>query len=457
MKTLIKFRKSIMLAIKVMLVFALTLGFIEVWNSNYTNALFSRNGNYVVIFSYVLILVTFSSLYGAFNIGVYRIHETIYSFSLALVFTNFVMYLELSLIARELLHLPPIILGTIYQIALVFVGCFCANTIYFKLYPARKVLAIFGDDKTGFSVIEKMSRIPERFRIECGVNASTDMAEIKRLIDRYEAVLICDIDKNIEKEIYSYCYAKCKRTYLLPSITDIIINNSYNIHISDTPLLMSRNRGLTIEQEIVKRLIDLAFSSILLLLTSPIMLICAIAIKLEDGGPVFFKQNRVTKDGKIFNVLKFRSMIPDAEKNGAQKAVEGDRRITRVGRIIRACRADELPQLINVLKGDMSMVGPRPERIENVYEYSLEYPAFELRHRVKAGLTGYAQIYGKYNTSPVDKLNMDLIYIETYSLLQDIKLMILTFKILFMRESTEGFKESPAPHRDTDNKGSEKL
>lgn len=443
MDKLIKFRKSIMLAVKIMIIAATTLGFIETWNSNYTDTLFSKNGNYVVIFSYVLILVTFSSLYGAFNIGIYRIHETIYSFSLAVIFTNLVMYLELSLIARSLVRVAPMVLGVIYQIAVIFIGCLCANTIYFKLYSARRMVAIFGDDQTGFALINKMSRIPERFRIECGINANTtDMKEIKKLIDKYEAVVICDIDKNLEKEIFSYCYTNCKRTYLLPAITDIIINNSYEIQISDTPVLMSRNRGLTTEQELIKRCMDIFISLVGIIITSPIMLICAIAIKLDDGGPIFFKQNRITKNGKIFNVLKFRSMVVDAEKDGAQKATEHDSRITKVGKIIRACRADELPQLFNVLRGDMSMVGPRPERIENVYEYSRQYPEFELRHRAKAGLTGYAQLYGKYNTSPEDKLNMDLIYIETYSLLQDIKLLILTFKILFMRESTEGFDSS---------------
>lgn len=443
MDKLIKFRKSIMLAVKIMIIAATTLGFIETWNSNYTDTLFSKNGNYVVIFSYVLILVTFSSLYGAFNIGIYRIHETIYNFSLAVVFTNLVMYLELSLIARSLVRVAPMVLGVIYQIAVIFIGCLCANTIYFKLYSARRMVAIFGDDQTGFALINKMSRIPERFRIECGINANTtDMKEIKKLIDKYEAVVICDIDKNLEKEIFSYCYTNCKRTYLLPAITDIIINNSYEIQISDTPVLMSRNRGLTTEQELIKRCMDIFISLVGIIITSPIMLICAIAIKLDDGGPIFFKQNRITKNGKIFNVLKFRSMVVDAEKDGAQKATEHDSRITKVGKIIRACRADELPQLFNVLRGDMSMVGPRPERIENVYEYSRQYPEFELWHRAKAGLTGYAQLYGKYNTSPEDKLNMDLIYIETYSLLQDIKLLILTFKILFMRESTEGFDSS---------------
>ena len=181
------------------------------------------------------------------------------------------------------------------------------------------------------------------------------------------------------------------------------------------------------------------------------MLVCAIAIKLDDGGPIFYKQNRITENGRIFNILKFRSMRTDAEKDGAKKAVNDDDRITRVGRIIRACRMDELPQLINILKGDMSMVGPRPERIENVYEYTSAYPEFALRHRVKAGLTGFAQLYGKYNTTPEDKLNMDLIYIETYSLLQDIKLLILTFKILFMKESTEGFDEKANKNNKNEN------
>lgn len=443
MKLLIKLRKSVMMLVKAMILIAVTTGFIQIWNENYTETLFSNKGNYVVIFSYVLIFATFSSLYGAFNIGIYRIHEIIYSFSLAVVFTNAVMYLELSLIARDLVDIPPMIVGIIYQIAVVAVGACCGNMIYFKLYAARKMVAVFSNDATGFELIKKMSRISERFQIECGLNATlTDMAEIKKQIDKYEAVVICDIDKNLQKEIISYCYTHQKRTYLLPDITDIIINNSYGIQISDTPVLMSRNRGLTAEQSFVKRIMDILISAIALIITSPIMLICAIAIKLDDGGPILFKQNRITKDGKIFNIYKFRSMIVDADKDGAKKATSNDDRITRVGHVIRACRVDELPQLINILKGDMSVVGPRPERIENVYEYTQAYPEFELRHRVKAGLTGLAQLYGKYNTSPEDKLNMDLMYIETYSLLQDIKLLVLTIKILFMRESTEGFNES---------------
>lgn len=442
MKNLVRIRKSIMLFIKIMIVSAVTVGFMQVWITGYEESLFSNKGNYVVILSFVLLFTVFSSLYGAFKIGISRIHEIIYSFSLAIVFTNAVMYLELSLIARQLVAIMPMIIGIAYQVGVVAISAFCANTIYFKLYPPRRVVAIFGDDISGFELIKKMGKISERFQIERGLNVNTtDLEEIKRQIDKYEAVVICGVDKNLQKKILSYCYTNEKRSYLLPDITDIIISNSYNIQISDTPVLMSRNRGLTLEQRIVKRFMDIVISAIAIIVTSPFMLICAIAIKLDDGGPILFKQNRITINGKIFNVLKFRSMIVNADKDGAKKAVNDDDRITRVGKIIRACRMDELPQLFNILLGDMSLVGPRPERIENVYEYSKKYPEFELRHRVKGGLTGFAQLYGKYNTSPEDKLNMDLIYVETYSLLLDLKLLILTFKVLFMRESTEGFNE----------------
>lgn len=442
MKNLVKFRRSIMLFVKLMIIASVTVSFIQIWITGYSESLFSNKGNYVVIFSYVLLFTVFSSLYGAFKIGISRIHEIIYSFMLAVVFTNAVMYLELSLIARELVNLLPMALGMIYQMVIVFTCSFCANTIYFKLYPPRRLIALFSDDFSGFELIKKMCKISDRFNIEYGLNVnSTDFENIKRQIDKYEAVLICGVDKNLQKQILSYCYTHEKRSYLLPDITDIIISNSYNIQISDTPVLMSRNRGLTLEQRIIKRFLDIVISVIAIVVTSPIMLVCAVAIKLDDGGPVLFKQNRITINGKIFNVYKFRSMIVEADKDGARKAVNDDDRITRVGKIIRACRMDELPQLFNILRGDMSLVGPRPERIENVYEYAKKYPEFELRHRVKAGLTGFAQLYGKYNTTPEDKLHMDLIYIETYSLLLDIKLLILTFKILFMRESTEGFTE----------------
>ena len=189
----------------------------------------------------------------------------------------------------------------------------------------------------------------------------------------------------------------------------------------------------------IKRLLDIVLSLIAIIISSPFMLITAAAIKLYDGGKVFYKQTRLTKDGKEFEVIKFRSMIQDAEKDGvARLAKDGDDRITPVGKIIRMLRLDEIPQLFNILKGDMSFVGPRPERPEIAKQYEKVMPEFALRLQVKAGLTGYAQVYGKYNTPPYDKVQMDLMYVANQSIIEDLKLMLMTFKILFIPSSTEG-------------------
>ncbi len=441
MEILMKFRKSIMLVIKFLIIASMTFVFIDCWQENYRTALFSARGNYVVVFSYLVILLSFSNLYGGLRLGVLRLHEIVYSFSLSMVFTNFIMYLELCLIARDMLNPIPLIFAVILQFIILFFGCIGGNTVYFCLYKARQILAITKPEIDRTNIIAKMNKIHQRYHINCIVTTDASEEEIIKLIDLHEAVLICDMEKSLQNNILRYCYKKRKRIYMLPSSNDIIINNSYQSQIFDSPILICRNRGLTIEQRILKRGFDLLISGIALIITSPIFLITALAIKLYDGGPIFFKQNRVTINGRIFNVLKFRSMIVDADKVKLRKATANDDRITPIGKLIRPLRIDELPQLLNILKGDMSLVGPRPERTENVYEYTQMFPEFDLRHRVKGGLTGYAQIYGKYNTSPQDKLNMDLIYIEKYSLLLDLKLLIMTIKILFMRESTEGFSE----------------
>ncbi|MBE6766939.1 MAG: sugar transferase [Clostridia bacterium] len=444
MSILIKFRKTVMFAVKLLITLTITFGFVFVWQRGYPESLFMDDGNYVVVFAFLFILLTFIKLYGGFKIGVFRMHELWYSLGIAIVFTNFIMYMILSLIAREMLLPWWILGGTVFQIILTGINVYAANSIYFSLYSSRHILAIYSGDEHGRETIRKMSCIPERYTIDKALSIrNRSMKNIKREIDKYKAVLICDFDQTKKDDVLRYCYEKRKRIYLLPSSTDIILSSAYQSQVFDTPILMCRNYGLTMEQLVVKRAMDIIVSLIMLICASPIMLITAIAIKLCDGGPVFFKQNRVTRDGEIFNVLKFRSMIVDADKDGVRGASNNDSRITPVGKIIRACRVDELPQLINVLRGDMSLVGPRPERTENVYTYTEKYPDFNLRHRVKGGLTGYAQIYGKYNTSPEDKLNMDLIYIEKYSTFLDIKLLFMTFKILFMKESTEGFEEKP--------------
>ena len=441
MNILMKFRKSIMLFLKILILMSVSFIFIHFWQSSYQNALFSSKGNYVVILAYYVFLLIFGTLYGGFKIGTSRLNEVIYSFSLSTFFTNMLMYLVLSMIARVLLNPLPLLLATLLQLLVIYLEVYAANSIYYSLYNAHSILAITDEREDKTHIIHKMSQIKQRYSIDEIVETNRPMPEILQKIDQYEAVLICNFEKSQQNEVLRYCYANRKRIYFLPSSNDIIINSLHQSQVFDTPILVCRNNGLTIEQQIIKRTLDVLISGIGLLISSPIFLVVAAAIKLYDHGPVFFKQNRVTKDGKIFNVLKFRSMIVDADKVKLRKATSDDDRITPVGRMIRPLRLDELPQLLNILKGDMSFVGPRPERTENVYEYTKMLPEFNLRHRVKGGLTGYAQIYGKYNTSPQDKLNMDLIYIQHYSIFLDIKLVIMTIKILFMRESTEGFSD----------------
>ncbi len=220
------------------------------------------------------------------------------------------------------------------------------------------------------------------------------------------------------------------------------MRNAEELNLFDTQLALIREYELTFEQRFMKRMMDIIISLLALIILSPLMLIVALCIKIYDGGTVFFTQERYTKDFKKFKIHKFRSMIMDAEKPGQViPAVEHDPRITPIGKFIRATRIDELPQFIDILVGNMSLVGPRPERIEHVNKYCKEVPEFGMRLKVKGGLTGYAQVYGKYNTSAYDKLKLDLSYISNYSLMLDLKIILLTLRTIFSKESTEGFSE----------------
>lgn len=269
-----------------------------------------------------------------------------------------------------------------------------------------------------------------------------DRGVISAEIRKYDAVLLNDLPSAEKGYALKMCFDMDKRVYFTPKISDIIVKSSEELNLFDTPLFLCRNIGLKWSQLFAKRFFDILLSGIALVLLSPLMMITAIAIKIDDGGPVFYRQERCTIGGKRFMILKFRSMIVDAEKDGKpHPAGEHDDRITRVGRFIRATRIDELPQLINILTGDMAIVGPRPERWEHVEKYTNDIPEFSYRMKVRGGLTGYAQVYGKYNTEPLDKLKLDLYYITNYSILLDVQIMFETVKILFQKESTEGFEE----------------
>ncbi len=432
-----KFRKSIMLLGKALLLAALSGILLLVWYFGYPDAIYYNLGNYVVSFLYVAVLLLFINIYNAFRIGVLRLWEIVYSLCLAVVISNSIAYLQFSLIARELVPLPPMGLATLLQMLVSLFGAWSLNRLYFQLYPARNVVVVCPlGEKSSEDVIRKLKQRKERYQVCDVVDASLDFTTITQRIGTYNSVMLCDIGPQLRTQLINYCFRRNKRVYITLGLEDILINNAHSTQLFDTPALYCKGTGPSTEQMLFKRMMDVLLSGIALILFSPFMLIIAISIKLCDGGPILFTQRRLTMGNREFSLYKFRSMVVDAEKAGAQLATKEDDRITPVGKIIRKLRMDELPQLVNIFIGDMSIVGPRPERPEMIQEYNIQ--DFDLRTRMKAGLTGYAQVHGKYNTSPEDKLKMDLIYLERYSLLLDIQLILMTIKILFIPESTEG-------------------
>ncbi len=399
-----------------------------------------RRGNWAVIGLYVLVIFFFTKVFGGYNISYMRMTDVALSHTLAILLSGVVGYLELGIITRAYMEITPMLGVMAVELIFIFPWIYATRKIYTWLYPARQMLVIYGNYSPD-ELIAKINTRRDKYNICASVSYNIGHEQLYPMIKKYNGVVLCDLPAEARNQIMKYCYQESVRTYVTPKISDIIFRGADDIHLFDTPLLLSRNQGLSIDNRIIKRICDIVLSLIGIVLASPFMLIIALAVKLYDGGPVFYKQERLTIDEKPFMIYKFRSMSMDSEKNGARLAAKGDKRVTPVGKIIRNIHFDELPQLFNILKGDMSMVGPRPERRVIADQYEEEIPEFVLRTKVKAGLTGYAQVYGKYNTSPYNKLKLDITYIENYSLWLDIKIMLLTFKILFQKENTEGVDE----------------
>lgn len=419
--------------------------FAFVWYGSYANRImepFFRRGDWAVIGVYALILFLLTHLYGGFKIGYLRLMDVLYSQILSLLCANVVAYIQVVLISRKYLTSMPIIKMTGIQLITIFMWVFICKSIYVYLYPPRQMLLVCAE-RSPKDMIEKMKSRKDKYEI-CDIVDLREKAldDVCEMVNKYEAVLIYDIPAYERNIILKRCFMVGVRTYVTPKISDILLRASDSIHLFDTPLYLSRNRGLSGEEIIFKRFLDLLLCIPISILLLPMFIVIALLIKLYDGGPVLYKQPRLTLNGRVFNIYKFRSMCIDSEKEGAQLAKKCDDRITPIGRVLRGLHFDEFPQLINIIRGDMSLVGPRPERPEIANQYKEEIPEFDFRLKVKAGLTGYAQVYGKYNTTPYDKLKLDLTYIENYSFWLDIKLLLLTFKILFQKENTEGIDKN---------------
>ena len=422
----------------------LTIIYFVIWRNGYDRSLFPAylgKGKYVLIGVYALLAAVLFFAYDGFKFGYLRISDAVMSQMISMFAVNFITFWQLCLIANKVITPMPMLIALLLDAVVVVVCVILFTWVYHKVYSPKNMAMILGNNDA-VTLKFKMETRPDKYRIKKLIPVESGLENIYQQIPKYDAVILNDIPADIRNKILKFCYQNEIRTYVTPKLSDIIVRGATPNNLFDTPLLLVKGQGLTSVQRFFKRAMDLAICLPAMVVALPIMLVVAIAIKLEDGGPVFYKQARATLGGEEFEILKFRSMIVDAEKEGKSIPATGnDPRITKVGRITRATRIDELPQILNIIKGDMSIVGPRPERLEHMEKYSQDTPEFYFRTKVKGGLTGYAQIYGKYNTSAYDKLRLDMMYIENYSLLLDIKLILMTVRIMLTKESTEGFEK----------------
>lgn len=443
----LKTKRMIMFWSKMFIVLLQTGMYGWLWFHHYKDMMpveYWRRGNWVIIALYAMFIMVFSRAFGALKVGYLKTWDIMYSQFLTIFCVNGVTYLQLSLINGDWKFLEnsrPMFVLCFLDIMFVLLWAIFMRWIYAFIYPPHEMLLIYGNISPD-AIIRKLESRKDKYHVKEKVALSAGMDTIYERILQYDAVLVGDIPVQDRNQFIKYCFEKDIRCYGIPKISDIMIRNSESIDLFDSPLLLFRNNGLTYRQMFVKRAMDIVISLSGIVLASPVMLLIAAFVKAYDHGPVFYRQKRLTKDGAEFEILKFRSMVVNSEKYGARLAKKNDSRITPIGRVIRRLHFDELPQLFNILKGDMAFVGPRPERREITDEYAKSIPEFSYRLKVKAGLTGYAQVYGQYNTVPYDKLKMDLTYITSYSIWLDIKLIILTVKILFQKEKSEGVKDS---------------
>lgn len=444
MRSFEKYKRLIKLSFSMVMILMIVTMYGYVWIGYYNKVIlfpFFRKGNWMMIALYATLLIFFMKMYGGFKVGYLKKGNLIYSQILAIIFTNTFTYFQIAVLDKGFFNPIHLIILAVADSVVIILWTLIFQANYVKMFPPRKMLLISGG-RSDYHLMEKMNAREDKYEICEVIHYKVGIKSIISELNKFDAVIVGDMPSHERNLIVKYCFEHSIRSYSVPKISDILLRSSYDLNLFDSPLLLSRNQGLQIEQEFAKRILDIIGATIGIIISLPFFIVIAVSIKMTDGGPVFYKQTRLTKDGKEFEIYKFRTMIQDAEKDGIPRlAAEGDSRILPVGRLLRRTRLDELPQIYNILRGDMSLVGPRPERPELAEELTKEIPEFPCRLKVKAGLTGYAQVYGKYNTTAYDKLKLDLTYIRNYSFFLDLKLIVMTPKILFLKESTEGVKE----------------
>ena len=432
----------------------MTACFAVVWilfYSKRTVVEYHLNGNIAIIALFLFLYIVLGQVYDAFLISYYPISQVVYSQGLAVLVADFFMFIVIWLLWKKFPNPFPGLLTFVVQVLVSAIWTAIIQKWYFKVFKSRRSIVVY-DAREGLDRIIKQQDLNKKFEVIASVHIDECLRDLE-LLDDIDTVFLSGIHSHERNIILKHCIEQGIRVMVIPRIGDVIMSSADTMHLFYLPMLRVERYNPQFEYSVVKRCFDIVCSILAIIILSPVLLITAIMIKLTDHGPVFYKQIRLTKDGKEFEIIKFRSMRTDAEKDGIARLSTGknDDRITPIGKVIRSTRIDELPQLINVLKGDMSLVGPRPERPEIAAQYEKEMPEFRLRLQAKAGVTGYAQVYGKYNTTPYDKLQMDLMYIAHPSLFKDLSIILATIKILFLPESTEGIDPGQVTALDYEN------
>ena len=434
---------SLKLALIIVLILIQGIVFVNTWVNSYNVLLrfpYILKGNVFLMLVYMCLSYIFMMLFDCNNLNEYRPAYIIFSETLSIVACNIIVYLVIIIPAAALGLMPivPIIIMTVTDVLIIIIWGTCLYFI-FKYSSRPKDILLITSKNSIDDIVYKFSNRNDLYRVSEKIEFDIDKLEtIYNKCNEYDDILIGDIVSESRNDIIKHCFNNRRNIYVIPKISDILLKYSDDLFLFDTPLFLSTNFRLSLEVKFFKRFIDIVISLIILITFMPLWILVAILIKIEDGGPIFFFQERVTIDNKLFNIIKFRSMKV-SNSNEVLPTIENDDRITKVGKFIRKYHIDEIPQLINVLLGDMSLVGPRPERKEHVELYTKEISEFKYRSKVKAGLTGLAQIYGKYNTHAIDKLKLDLIYIKKCGFIFDLELILRTIKVLIIKENTEGF------------------
>lgn len=447
--------KLILYFFKVLIIAAFAGGMYFVWTRYYNPVVpvpFYRYGNYLLGVIFVAVYVGFVKVYDGFTVGTSTVSDLIFSQVIAIAFLVGFSYLIFSLLSYKMLAVWPFLVILLVFSLFAALWSVVVTAVYYKLHKPKKTIFVFNNIDSYLS-LKGVRSMEQRFRVVRTVNSDkTSLEELYDYMKGVDAVFLCGVPSDYRNEVVKKCIAMGKAAYIKPKISDTILGGATVIQLMNIPVFRCKRSDVSLIYSLIKRTADIVFSLCALVVLSPLMLCVAAAVKHEDGGPVFYRQTRLTLNGKRFKIIKFRSMKVDAEKDGvARLAGDDDDRITKVGKVIRKLRLDEIPQLLNILSGDMSIVGPRPERPEIAKQYEESIPEFALRLQAKAGLTGYAQVYGKYNTPPYDKLQMDLMYVANQSVIEDIKLILMTLKVIFIPSSTEGVDENQKTAMRNDN------